>query len=60
MQAPIWYKDTEKWLLHYGKWAIVLGLVTIILDSVYFLVAVLFNGKYAIPAATWITYVFIP
>lgn len=60
MNAPIWYKDTEEWLLSKGTWFIAGGLIVLIAISSFLLIAVLYKKKYAIPAAAWITYMFMP
>lgn len=60
MQQPVWYKDTEKVLLEHGKPAIALGLILLIAISLFFLIALLGSNKYSIPAAAWVTYMFMP
>lgn len=59
MKGPIWYAETEKWLLKYGTVPLMVILLLIILISGYFLVMVA-RGKMAIPAAFWATYVIMP
>lgn len=60
MKQPVWYRDTEKWLLEKGRWPITIGLVILILVSAFFLAAIWWREKYAIPAAAWVTYMFMP
>lgn len=58
---PSWYRDTEKWLLRNGgREAIALGLVGVIAVSSVFLVAVWVDKKWAVPAAAWVTYLYMP
>ncbi len=60
MAQPVWYTDTENWLLEHGKFPIVAGLVVLIAVSAFFLLMVLSEDKYAVPAAIWVTYMFMP
>ena len=59
-EQPSWYKDTEKWLLKNGTGVISVGLIVLIMVSLFFLVSVNSEKKYAIPAAAWVTYMFMP
>ena len=59
MAQPAWYKDTEDWLMSYGKWPIALLLAAIIVISLYMLFRLLVDEKPLLPAA-WVTYMWMP
>lgn len=60
MKQPIWYQDTEKWLLSHGKVPIAIGLIGLIGVSGYFLYELTVKEKGAVPAAAWVTYMYMP
>lgn len=60
MTQPVWYRDTEEFLLAHGKWPITLGLVGLVGVSGYFLYTLWAKEKGAIPAAAWVTYMYMP
>ena len=59
MKQPAWYRAGERFLLDYGRVPLVLGLVVLIGVSAALLVGVL-RGRWALPAAAWVTYMFMP
>ena len=58
-EAAVWYRASERFLLRYGRWPLVLALLGLIGISAVFLVQVL-RGRWAIPAAAWVTYMYMP
>jgi len=59
MKQPIWYKESEKFILNKGKGTILILLVVVILISLFFIVEIK-NKRMALPAATWLVYLFMP
>ena len=59
MAQPSWYRDTEKFLLQYGKWPIAVLLIAIIVISLYMLFRLMIDEKPLLPAA-WATYMWMP
>lgn len=55
---PPWYKKVEDELLKV-RWLLWLALLVLVGVSVYFIIE-LARGKKAIPAALWVTYMFMP
>ncbi len=60
MKQPAWYTATENFLLKHGKWPITIGLGVTAGVSAYFLWKLWAEDKGAVPAAAWVTYVFMP
>ena len=58
IKEPPWYTKTEAELLKVRP-LLYIGLIALIGISIFFLVQ-LIRGKSAIPAAAWVTYMFMP
>lgn len=57
---PAWYAKLEAWLLEKGTPTISALLLVVILVSLFLLVAVAVKRRNAVPAAAWLTYLFMP
>ncbi len=58
-QQPVWYRDTEKWLLAHRGWLTV-GLVVIFVVTAYLAYDLWVYKKGAVKTAAWLTYLFMP
>ena len=58
LKGPVWYRKTEKFLLD-ARPLLYLGLIALIVISAYFLWEVA-HGRKVVPAALWVTYMWMP